>query len=148
MRYLLFHILIVFTTLVVAPGAMAQDGDKKEKLEALKVGFITNRLNLSSEESKTFWPVYNLYQQELEALQKNKRAEKRLLNRTIETLNDKEAEELIDEQLDFEQRRVDLRKKYHAKFKSILPVKKVALLYKSEEDFKRELLKKIQENRK
>jgi len=38
---------------------------------------------------------------------------------------------------------LDLDKKYHAKFKEVLPVKKVAKLYRAEEKWKRVLLNKI-----
>jgi hypothetical protein len=41
-----------------------------------------------------------------------------------------------------------LLKKYATEFKKVLPIKKVVLLFKAENDFKRELLKKLsQRNR-
>ncbi|MBK7855460.1 MAG: hypothetical protein IPJ79_11655 [Bacteroidetes bacterium] len=40
-----------------------------------------------------------------------------------------------------------MQKKYHAQFKQVLPSKKVAILYRSEEDFKRELLDRIRERK-
>jgi hypothetical protein len=44
---------------------MQQDGGdkegKKEKMELLKVQFITKELALSSEEAQQFWPVYETY---------------------------------------------------------------------------------------
>jgi hypothetical protein len=38
-------------------------------------------------------------------------------------------------------------KKYHNQFKQVLPIKKVAMLYRAEDDFKKELLEKIKERR-
>ena len=35
---------------------------KKEKMEAMRVGFITQKLDLTSEEAQKFWPVYNEFQ--------------------------------------------------------------------------------------
>jgi ABC-type uncharacterized transport system substrate-binding protein len=54
-------------------------------------------------------------------------------------------EKLVDGEIIFRQQELDIIKKYHAQFKKILPIKKVALLYKAQEDYKKELLKQIQE---
>jgi Spy/CpxP family protein refolding chaperone len=35
--------------------------EKKEKIKALKVAYITEELNLTSEEAQKFWPIYNTY---------------------------------------------------------------------------------------
>ena len=40
----------------------AQNGNR---LEALKIAYITNKLNLSPEEAQKFWPIYNQYSLEL-----------------------------------------------------------------------------------
>ena len=46
--------------------------DRKEKIEAMKVAFITQKLDLSSKEAQVFWPLYNDYQDKLQALRKQK----------------------------------------------------------------------------
>jgi hypothetical protein len=60
---------------------------------------------------------------------------------------DKDVEKAVDTELGFRQNELDLLKKYHGQFKQVLPIKKVAKLYRAEEDFKRELLDRIKENR-
>jgi hypothetical protein len=121
--------------------------DKKEEIEAMKIGFLTRRLNLSPEEAKTFWPVYNMFANDLQALRKNRREEKRHAKDEFLNMSDKEVEKLVDGEIAFKQSELDIIKKYHAQFKQVLPMKKIAILYKSEEEFKLELLKKIQERR-
>src|SRR5678810_384108 len=116
----------------------------REQVEAMKVGFLTKRLDLTSEEEKVFWPVYNKYQDELEALRKTRR--ERMDPKVFEQLSDKEIEKAVDAELVSRQNELDLLKKYHSQFKQVLPIKKVAKLYRAEEDFKRELLEKIKEN--
>ena len=113
----------------------------------MKIGFITDRLDLTPEEAKTFWPVYNQYQKELDDLRKKRREERHDAKQDFENLNDKEVEKVVDGEIAFRQNELDIQKKYHAQFKQALPIKKVALLYRTEEDFKRELLKKIQDRR-
>ena len=62
-------------------------------------------------------------------------------------MGEKEIEKFVDSELTFRQSELDLLKKYHGQFKQVLPIKKVAMLYRAEEDFKRELLDRIKENR-
>jgi hypothetical protein len=62
-------------------------------------------------------------------------------------MNEKDAEKIVDGEIVFRQQELDVLKKYHAQFKLILPIKKVAKLYRAEEDFKRELLDRIRDRR-
>lgn len=135
-------LLFFITTVKAQPGDMP--GEKgKEKIKAMKIGFLTERLNLSSDEATKFWPVYNGFQKETEDLRKNRKIERREAREEFDAMSDKDAEKLIDDEIAFRQRELDVVKKYHAQFKQVLPPKKVALLYKAEEDFKRELLERI-----
>src|SRR5262245_28037750 len=106
------------------PGPTPQ---QMEKIKTMKIGFLTERLNLSSEEAKTFWPVYNKYQDELETLRKNHREDVEKL-RSGDELSDKELEKLVDGELAFRQQEIDIMKKYNPEFKKILSIKKVAKL--------------------
>jgi len=56
------YIYLVAIIATISLNAMAQKG---ERLEAMKIGFITERLNLSSDEAKVFWPVYNKFTDDL-----------------------------------------------------------------------------------
>ena len=60
---------------------------------------------------------------------------------------DSDAEKVIMGQFDKESRALDLRKEYYQKFKKVISVKKIAKLYKAEQDFKGEMLKQLQEMR-
>lgn len=121
--------------------------ERREEIEAMKIGFLTRKLDLSSEEAKTFWPVYNKFQDELEVIRKQRRNDMRDLRDNLKELNDKDAEKLIDNEMASRQKELDVMKSYHAQFKKILPVKKVLLLYRSEEDFKRELLDRLRDRK-
>ena len=119
----------------------------KERVEAMKIGFITDRLNLTSEEAKVFWPVYNQYSDELEKLRKGRRDNIINARENFDEMSDAELEKAVDNEIAFRQNEVDIIKKYHPQFKKVLPIKKVAKLYKAEEDFKRRLLDILQEKR-
>lgn len=137
--------LLIFTALLSFEGYSQGNVSKKEALEAMKVAFITQKLNLTPEEAQVFWPIYNQYETELDALRKKRKDEKMSAMDDVSKISDKEIEKLVDGEIIFRQQELDIIKKYHAQFKKILPVKKVALLYKAQEDYKKELLKQIQE---
>ncbi|HNR20078.1 MAG TPA: hypothetical protein PKN75_03675 [Bacteroidia bacterium] len=123
------------------------DGKMREKIKTMKIGFITQKLDLTSDEAKVFWPVYNGYESEMETLRKQRRGERKEARQEFENMSDKDAEKIVDDEIAFRQKELDVQKKYHAQFKQVLPSKKVAILYRSEEDFKRELLERIRERK-
>lgn len=138
------HIALLCLMLpVFYSSAQAQPADKKEKIEALKVSFITRRLNLNTREAQAFWPVYNEYLDKLESARSMRSAD--LKNNRIdpETMAEKECETLLNNELASREKEIQITREYYEKFKSSLSLKKVLLLYKAEDDFKRELLKQI-----
>ena len=149
-NYLILLLLCCSTTLFAQqppPEDEAPQRPAKERVEAMKVGFLTQRLNLTPEEAKIFWPVYNKYQDELEVLRKSRRENLVNAKMNFDEMSEKDVEKAVDSELGFRQSELDLLKKYHGQFKQVLPIKKVAKLYRAEEDFKRELLDRIKENR-
>lgn len=144
-------LLLTLTAFTLPAQPPPPDPDKmderREEIETMKIGFITKKLDLSSEEAKTFWPVYNKFQDELETIRKQRRNDMRDLRENIKDLNDKDAEKLIDNEIVSRQKELDVMKNYHAQFKKILPVKKVLMLYRSEEEFKRELLERLRDRK-
>ena len=62
----------LFTTLILVflcTNFLAQKNKKsKEKIKAFKVSYLTQELNLTSENAEKFWPVYNKHQEKLDTL--------------------------------------------------------------------------------
>ena len=149
---LIFSMAILMLIFLFTNADYAQNGQRrkviKEKIEAQKVAYITNALSLTSAEAQQFWPIYNDYSDKSEELQKNFRKtniEDKEVN--LETISDKEAMDMADDQIIQAQKILDLRKKYHIEFKKVLPAKKLLKLYQAERDFKKYLLKEIKERR-
>jgi hypothetical protein len=120
--------------------------NNKEKIEALKVAFIAKELSLSPQEAQVFWPVFNEWQDKIEAI-KSKRKEFKRIRENPEALSDKEIEVYLSSELMVRQRETELFKEYTERLRKILPIKKVALLYKAEEEFKKELIKQLKESK-
>jgi len=45
--------------------------DRKEQIEQLRVAFISEELNLSTEEAQVFWPVFNVFRDQRRQLEKD-----------------------------------------------------------------------------
>lgn len=143
---LTFFAAIGFTAISIAqPGPKHEQ--KKEKVEAMKIGFITQQMDLTPEEAQKFWPVYNQMNNEIETLRKERKLSRENAKETFDVMTDADIEKLINDEMASRQKELDIHKKYVGQFKSVLPVKKVAQFYKAEEQFKRKLLEKIQEKR-
>jgi hypothetical protein len=60
-------------------------------------------------------------------------------------MTDKEIEKSLSDELLHQQQMVDLQRKYQLELAKVIPVKKIAMLYKAERDFKLQLLKKMRD---
>jgi hypothetical protein len=138
---------LIFTIVLLTSLSIFSQESKSDKVEAMKVGFITNKLELTAKEAQTFWPIYNEYSSKMDKLRKSKKSDFNELKNKVENLSDKELETFINEVFASKQKELDLQKEYYEKYAKVLPVKKVAMLYQAENQFKRELLRKIKEKK-
>jgi Spy/CpxP family protein refolding chaperone len=145
-------ISLLFTLLVSTSSTFAQgrggngNQEKRENIEAMKIAFITQKLELTPEEAQQFWPVYNQYSEKTKELRKKRRQGNReARQQNFDELSDKEVEQLVNEDIVNRQKELDLQKEYNEKFKTILPIKKVAKLYAAEEQFKVVLINKLKD---
>jgi hypothetical protein len=107
-RFLLFT-CFAFTILMGA----AQNGNR---LQALKIAYITKRLDLSPEEAQKFWPIYNQYAEELKRTRQD-------------AIRNSKSEIELDEAI------LNVRKKYSALFTQALSPQKIDIFFKSEKEF-------------
>ena len=115
--------------LIVMPGSFsgikAQDGDvtKGERIEALKIAFITQKLQLTTDEAQKFWPVYNQYENEIRSLQIDHKNGPALEN---------------------EEKLLDIRKKYKGSFEKVIGPQRLNRLFNAEIDFRTVLIRRLQ----
>ena len=134
------RIVLISIMIGLALFAKAQNG---ERIEAMKIGFITERLELTSEEAKVFWPVYNKFTDEMKKLRLTTKGKITEEMADMPSLSDAEADKILNDMVNFKLNEAELIKRYAQEFRKVLPVKKVVLLFKAENDFKRELLKRL-----
>ncbi|MBK6352198.1 MAG: hypothetical protein IPF46_02085 [Saprospiraceae bacterium] len=144
-------ILIMFGLLLNANVIFAQvnsadDFSKKErfreKLEAQRIAYITNKLDLSSDESIKFWPVYNEYaKKRLEVRRENRDLRKGKGSDQMDSRNS------VDDQLAMQEKELQLKRDYYGKFKQLLPERKLIRLEEVEKEFNMEVIKTLREKR-
>jgi ferritin len=134
--------LIVLISTIFICGALWAQQPRNDRIAAQRIAFITQRLHLSPEESQQFWPIYNQYTDKIQQIRNSAKLEK-----TLDEMNDAETEKFLMNQIDKEQRELDLLKEYYQKLRKVISVKKLAYLYRAEQDFKGELLNRLKEMR-
>ncbi len=139
------NIKIVFIALLFCNSVLAQGEffkKKKEQIKALKIGYVTNELELTADEATKFWPLFNAFedrQQEIRQ-QKLKNYVARLDNESLNNLSDKEAQNLLNQLENTEEELYQLRKKFIISLKIVIPATKILKLKKVETQFSKKLL--------
>jgi len=122
--------------------------EKKEKVQAMKIAFISDKITLSAKEAENFWPLYNEYEAKKTDLQKeNRQNNKSLKQNGTENLTEDQADQIVNAQLAQEQSLLDLKKEYYPKFTRVIGSVKVVQLYLAEKEFNKMLVEKLKENR-
>jgi hypothetical protein len=126
---------------------MHAQGPVRDRIKTLKVAFITERVGLTSEEAQQFWPIYNEHEDTLEEIRRKERAELEVNMARAQDLSNNESERLLDRllELQFEKQKVD--QEFLSKLRTVIPAKKVLLLVKAEEDFKRQMIQEFRKRR-
>jgi hypothetical protein len=100
----------------------------RDKVKADKKLVVAANMELTDAEAKGFWPVYEAYQKDLQAL--NERLKKAILSYADaynnRTLTDERAKQLADEVIAIDEKEIQMRKACAAKLAPILPGKKAA----------------------
>lgn len=142
----LLPLLLFLTTFSI----FAQNGkidEKREKIKAFKVSFLTTELELTSTEAEKFWPIYNAYddkQFELRHL-KMKTYLRKLNDDNLNNLSEKDAVTLLSQIESTDKELYLLRDKFMKDVKKVLSAKKILKLKKSEDDFSRKLLQQYRD---
>jgi Skp family chaperone for outer membrane proteins len=128
MKKILLLATLFLTSFFVASAQEDQPMDeaaamKNEKIQALYVAYVTKELNLTSEEAQKFWPVHNQYETELRSVKKDL------------------------PELDKEQARLNIKKKYQNNFNGILGNNRCERFFRMNANFKRKLMERLKNRR-
>jgi len=119
------YLLILITFLTAAFSVTAQDdlpeggAKRQEKIRALYVAFITEKLALTPDEAQKFWPVHTQFSNELKGV-----------NKGLPELQKQQAQ-------------LDIKKKYQDGFNRILGNQRTERFFKLDGEFKQKLIDRI-----
>jgi Spy/CpxP family protein refolding chaperone len=134
-------LLIIILLISMHSFAQSQMEEKKEQIKTLKVGFITNELALTTDEAAKFWPIYNAFDdKQFEIRHQKMKVFKKRMDADLEKMSEKEASALLSQMENTEEELYQMRKKFVANLKGVLPSVKIIKLKKAEDNFNRKLL--------
>lgn len=132
-------VIIIALLTLLSLQAMAQRTEQRpdqEKLEAARVAFITNRLNISPDQAEKFWPLFNQYTEKRTELMKRIRE----INKSGEgTLSDARANELIAERFKVQEELMVLEKSFLGHIVSVISPSQAFRLSEANRQFTRHL---------
>ena len=115
-----------------------------DRIKAIKKAFIIEKLDLNTQESDKFWPLYEQYEKERYNL-KNKRNNN---SKNSSEMSNQEALNYINQILDARAQEVSIQKAYFEKFEKILPPQKVMKLLRIDEQFRQYLFRQARNKNK
>ena len=145
-----FKAFLVLITLLMSFSVMAQrpDGSSRpnmEKLKAMKVGVLTEKLELTENQAKGFWPIYNKFDDERQNLNRAMRAKMRATGDEESTEESEIARQ--DELFELREKELDLTKRYRPEFLRVISAKQYSDLVLAEREFNQMLLRELRERR-
>ena len=114
----LYSVLVLLCWLAFPAQSQVGPGPQRPMggvLETMKIGFITNRLNLTPDEAQKFWPIYKFYAAEVRQSYVVYRHDR----------NELELEEAL----------LNIKKKYSVEFLKAISPGKINDFFKAEKDF-------------
>jgi hypothetical protein len=136
-RLLLAAVLTLMLTLA-ATAAPVGEADKAnlsilvDTIRANRKALVAANLKLTDEEAGRFWPLYDKYQTELNAVQDRAVKVIQDYSASYQNLSNEQAMKLADEWLSAEGDRVKVRRTYLDEFAKVIPGKKVVRFYQIE----------------
>lgn len=129
-KFIIFCTVVLTVVSVFAPDKPSDTNMQilLDKVKADKKLVVAANMGLTADEGKAFWPIYDTYQKELQAI--NDRLAATILayadayNKNA--LTDQDATRLADAALAIDQDEIALQKKYAARLSGLIPGKKVA----------------------
>ena len=145
MNRLLTAIIIVLATSLSAFAQPNMGRPPMERIHAAKMAYITDRLQLNYRQSGNFIPIYNDYEREVRDTRQfffNK-----YKGANPGNADDATSRQFIDDNLDYQQRVIEIKRKYNDQFLRVISPQQLSELNKAEREFKQLLLKQLDKQR-
>lgn len=121
--------------------------EMRERIKTQKVAFITEKLSLTTSEAEKFWPVYNAFEATEDNIRtKDYRVVKQAMRKNPD-MPEAEANKLLEQLVNAEEKMHKAKMKLFSDLKGVISSNKIIRLKRAEDEFNRELLKKLRDMR-
>ncbi len=135
-------VLIAVASLsVFAANAQTNSSEQKqarrEQIVLMRIGYISEKISLTAEQSTEFWSLYNRLEEEFSDILFERRDLKNKIKENKASRSD------INRWLDLEAQLIEKKKEYIPEILEIISEDQLAKLFIAEEDFKSELIRTL-----
>ncbi len=139
--WIIFTLLLSVLTFSMSDSyAQRRNEEEIQKIQDAKIAIITNRINLTPDQSKDFWPIYNEFSEKKRDMHRSMR---QLIGNKGEGASDDQAMHNLKEVQELKQKQLELEKEYQARFLTVISAKQLVELYKAERTFNDMLLQRL-----
>ncbi|EKB50354.1 Spy/CpxP family protein refolding chaperone [Cecembia lonarensis] len=132
----LILIITLFSLSLTVFGQRGEQQYDKEKLEAARVAFITNRLDLKPNQAEKFWPLFNQYQEERGKMMEEMSA----INRAASNeTDDAKAKELIKKRFNIQEKMLQKERQFMEEIQQAISPSQAVKLGSVNRDFTRQV---------
>ncbi len=141
----LLRVVAIFLIVVTTTPLFAQQGQGMARIHAAKMAYITDRLHLTARQSGDFIPLFNDYESEIRDTRQS--FFKKYNGIHPDDADDATSRRFIDDNLDYQQQVIEIKRKYNDRFLKIISPQQLADLYTAEREFKQMLIKRLKQQR-
>jgi hypothetical protein len=139
-------LILVAILFLAGPSLYAQHHSKKDfpgwdAIKNQKIAFLTEQLSLTPEEAQSFWPVYNMLEDERAKIWHEKRDLENKFHTDSINMTEAQFRQMADQFAAIHLREGQMMKEYNEKLLKVLPANKVVTLYFAERKFMSYLMK-------
>ncbi len=138
MKRIILMMIVSMATMLV----YGQNQKARERIEAARIALITKELNLTPDQAKTFWPIYNEFMNKRSELVKKFKLEKANFDAANST--EDERKRLVARGLEIKQQKLNLEKDYSDRLLKIISSRQIIRLRGAEDKFRQMVLERLQ----
>lgn len=142
---ILLMLLIAAPLYTRAQEEEIKDPKAREKIEAARIGLISERLGLTPEQAERFWPIYREFTEKRGEMVREFRQAQRELG--SDNQDPEKQKELVELGLKIKQRQLDLEKDYSRRMMDVISAQQIMNLRNAEKEFQRMIIRQLQQRR-
>jgi hypothetical protein len=144
------HVLVGVLLLTGVTAFAQEKGEnrrmEKERIEQVKIAFITNKLELTVDQAKEFWPIYDAMSAELKKHRKSLKEELKSLKEDGTKKDDASYKSALDNMQEGQLKGIEIKMKYTNQIGELLGYEKVFTLGEAEKEFKKRLMDRMKKS--